>query len=335
MSFKVQVQPSGKSFSVEAGESVIDAALRNGINFQYGCRGGACGACKGKVLAGQISYGDHDPMAITEEEIADRQALFCIATPTSDLTIEMHELGSAADLPVKQMVVTVASMDRLNAEVIELKLSLPDEERLQFLAGQYVEFILADGRKRAFSIANAPHDDTFLTFHIRHISGGSFTDHVFSDMSVGESFTIEGPHGSFYMREDSERPMLMLATGTGFGPIKGMIEHAIAEQSTRPIYLYWGARNEEELYCDALIKGWAERYNNIDYRPVLSRAAGNWQGRSGRVQQAVLADFDDLSAYELYACGHPDMVYSTKEALTPYGLSGDHCFSDAFSYAKD
>ncbi len=335
MSFKVQVQPSGHEFTTEGNESILDAALRHGLAFPYGCRGGACGACKGKLISGEISYDDNEPMAITEDEMADRQVLFCVARPTSDVVMEIKEVGAVEEIPVKRINAKVVRMGRLNDEVMDLYLELPPEERLQFLAGQYMEFEMSDGRKRAFSIANAPHDDKFLEFHIRHISGGAFTDHVFSDMQEGEVIPIEGPHGSFYMREDSERPMIMVATGTGFGPIKGLIEHAIAEQSTRPIYLYWGARDEDGLYLDELARGWDAKYNNIHYRPVLSRAAEAWSGRRGYVQEAVMADFDDLSDYELYACGHPDMVYSAKDALVSKGISPDNCFSDAFSWAKD
>lgn len=334
MSFKVKILPSGHEFTTEGEESVLDAALRHGYAFPYGCRGGACGSCVGKLVSGEISYDDNEPMAITEEEKAVGQVLFCVARPTSDIELEIREVGSAEDIPVKIVDAEVARLEKLNDEVIALYLKLADDERMQFLAGQYVEFVLEDGRRRAFSIANAPHDDEYLVFHIRHIMGGGFTDHVFSNMKKGEHITIEGPHGSFYMREDSDRPMIMLATGTGFGPVKGIIEHAIAEQSSRPIYLYWGARTEEGLYLDELARSW-EGQGNIHYRPVLSRAGEEWQGRRGYVQEAVLADFENLEEYELYACGHPDMVYAAKDALVSKGINPDNCYSDAFTYAKD
>lgn len=335
MSFKVQILPSGHEFTTEGEESVLDAALRHGFVFPYGCRGGACGACKGKLVSGEVSYDDNDPMAVTEEEQLVGQVLFCVARPTSDVVLEIREVGAAEDIPVKTVTAQVASMEKLNDEVIELQLKLADDERLQFLAGQYVEFVLEDGRRRAFSIANAPHDDKCLVFHIRHIKGGEFTDHVFADMKVGDTITIEGPHGVFYMREDTDKPMIMLATGTGFGPVKGIVEHAIAEQSTRPIYIYWGARNEEELYLDELVRSWDENSNIIHYRPVLSRGGDSWQGRRGYVQDAVARDFDNLGEYELYACGHPEMVYSAKDALVAKGINPDSCFSDAFTYARD
>ncbi len=334
MSFTVRVMPSGREFAVESDETILDGALRNGLAFPYGCRGGACGACKAKLLEGAVSYAD-EPMGLSEEDLADNQSLLCVATATSDLTVEIKEVGAVEEIPVRTMPTKVASMERLNDEVMSLHLTLPESERLQYLAGQYVEFILEDGRRRAFSIANAPHDDATLEFHIRHIEGGEFTSHVFDDMSKGEILRIEGPLGTFFLREDSERPIIMLATGTGFGPVKGIVEHAIAEHSHRRIYIYWGARTEDGLYMHDLAQKWAAENANIEYRPVLSQPEEGWDGRKGYVQDAVLADFDDLSGFELYACGHPQMVHSAKAALAEKGLEGDHCYSDAFEWAKD
>lgn len=334
MSFTVRVMPSGREFTVEGDETILDGALRNGLAFPYGCRGGACGACRATLLEGSVSYSE-EPMALSEDEQAANISLLCVANASSDLTVEIKEVGAVEEIPVRMMPTKVASMERLNDEVMSLHLSLPESERLQFLAGQYVEFILKDGRRRAFSIANAPHNDSTLEFHIRHIKGGEFTSHVFDEMSVGEILRIEGPLGSFFLREDSERPIIMLATGTGFGPVKGIIEHAIAEHSHRRIYIYWGARTKDGLYMHELAQKWAEDNANIEYRPVLSRPDEAWEGRTGHVQDAVLADFDDLSGFELYACGHPQMVYSAKDALGAIGLEPDHCYSDAFEWAKE
>jgi CDP-4-dehydro-6-deoxyglucose reductase len=326
--------PSGREFTVEADETILDGALRNGLAFPYGCRGGACGACRAKLLDGSVNYAE-EPMALSEEEQAAGISLLCVANAASDLTVEIKEVGAVEEIPVRMMPTKVASMERLNDEVMSLHLTLPESERLQFLAGQYVEFILKDGRRRAFSIANAPHNDSTLEFHIRHIKGGEFTSHVFDEMSVGEILRIEGPLGSFFLREESERPIIMLATGTGFGPVKGIIEHAIAEHSHRRIYIYWGARTKDGLYMHELAQKWAEDNANIEYRPVLSRPDAGWEGRTGHVQDAVLADFDDLSGFELYACGHPQMVYSAKDVLGAIGLEPDHCYSDAFEWAKE
>jgi CDP-4-dehydro-6-deoxyglucose reductase, E3 len=334
MSFTIKVLPSGHQFSANPDETILDAALRAGLAFPYGCRGGACGACIGQIVSGEISY-DEEPMGLTEAQSAVGMSLFCIAKPVTDLTIEIHEIDAVEEIPVKKLPTKVARLERLNDEVMGLFLKLPENERLQYLAGQYVEFVMADGRKRAFSIANAPHHDDLLEFHIRHIKGGEFTAHVFEAMQPGEILRIEGPKGSFFLREDSERPIIMLATGTGFGPVKAMIEHMVAEQSSRAVYIYWGARTHEGLYAEAKIEEWANRFPNIRYRPVLSQPDETWDGRKGHVQEAVLADFEDLSGYEVYACGHPDMVYSARDAVVARGVDPDHCYSDAFSWAKD
>ncbi|MFA5529933.1 MAG: CDP-6-deoxy-delta-3,4-glucoseen reductase [Thiohalomonadaceae bacterium] len=336
MSFTVRIKPSGHSFVVEPGETVLDAALRQGFAFPYGCRNGCCGACTGRVIAGDIDYGNEEPMALTDEDQRQGKALFCIAHATDDLVIEVTEVGADKDIPVRVLPAKIQCMVRLNDEVMELWLKLPEGERLQFLAGQYVDFVLKDGRHRAFSIANAPHDDEFLKFHIRRIRGGHFTDRLFSDMHEKDVLRIEGPKGSFYMRED-DRPVILLATGTGFGPVKAIVEHAIAEGRIVPMYIYWGARHRADLYMDALARQWAAEYENIHYIPVLSRPAedDDWTGRTGYVQDAAAADFDDLSGFDVYACGHPQMVFAAKTALTAKGLDPERCFSDAFSWAKD
>ncbi len=337
MSFQVTVKPSNHTFSVEPDETVLDAALRQGLAFPYGCRNGACGACVGKVLTGSVRYAE-PPMALSEEEAAAGQGIFCEAIPESDLVIEVHEVGSDREIPVKTMPCRIEQMDRLNDDVMCLYLALPEGERLQFLAGQYLDILLPDGKRRAFSIANAPHNDERIQLHVRLIKGGRFTQKVFGELKVGDILRIEGPHGSFYLREESERPIILLATGTGFGPIKGILEHAFTEGVSRPITLYWGARQVEDLYQEALPRKWAAHYSNFTFVPVLSQAsdADLANGyRRGYVQEAVLADYQDLSPFEVYACGMPEMVLDARRKLVARGLESEHCYSDAFEWAKD
>jgi len=337
MSVKVHVKPSGHEFEVEAGESILDAALRHGFAFPYGCRGGGCGACKGKLLGGEIDYGEKLPPGLSAEDRAAGFALFCKAVPTTDVTVEVKEVGAIKDIPVRIMPTRIEQLEQLGDDVMVMGLKLPEGERLRFLAGQYVEFLLADGRRRAFSIANAPHDDALLQFHVRRIKGGRFTEQLFADTQVKDIVRIEGPQGSFFMRDDSDGPIIMLATGTGFGPIKAMVEHAIAEGTPRPIYVYWGARTRAGLYLDAMAQGWAEEHANIHYIPVLSQPApeDEWHGATGHVQDVVLRDFEDLRGFDVYACGHPQMVYTAKDLLVARGLDPERCFSDAFEWTKD
>ena len=229
-------------------------------------------------------------------------------------------------------------MERLAPDVMAIHLKLPGRERLQFLAGQYVDILLKDGRKRSFSLANAPHDDAFLQLHVRHVAGGLFTDQVFSSMKERDILRVNGPHGTFYLREDSPKPMILLAGGTGFAPIKAIVEHAIAENCVRPMHIYWGARARVDLYQNALPEQWAAQHANISYLPVLSEPAADdrWTGRSGLVHQAVIADFADLSGHQVYACGAPAMIDAARrDFATLRGLPEEEFFADAFTFATD
>ncbi|MBF0219889.1 MAG: 2Fe-2S iron-sulfur cluster binding domain-containing protein [Gammaproteobacteria bacterium] len=331
MSFTITVQPSGYQFSAAAETPILDSLLKSGASISYGCRGGFCGACKGELISGNYKYGE-DPMGLSAEDKASQKLLLCVAHPRSDMVIKA-EVNPTTVMKVQGYAATISSMQRMNDEVMLLGATLNEEKRLPYLAGQYVEFITKDGLTRAFSIANAPHDDRELRFHIRRIRGGKFTDTLFATMQIGDNLDIVGPHGSFYIRENSQAPIIMLATGTGFGPIKAMVEHLIAEKSTRPLYIYWGARARHDLYLESLAEKWDAEQPHIHFRPVLSKPDATWQGRCGHVQQAVMADFTDLSGYELYACGHPEMVKTAVSELKQLGLAAESCFSDAFEFA--
>ncbi len=336
MGFKIVISPAGKRFEAEEGESILDAALRNGVSLSYGCRNAVCGACKGKLLSGEVSYEDLEPVALTEAEKAAGMVLFCGAEPRSDLTIAVDEVGSSEEIIVEQYPVRVAKLDKLAPDVMRVYLKLPEASRMQFLAGQYIDILLSDGRRRSFSLANAPHDDALIELHIRYIEGGEFTKHVFGDMPEKEMLRIEGPLGGFYLREHSPRPIIFVAGGTGFAPIKGIIEHALAENIERPMYLYWGARAEVDLYLNEMPKEWAA-CGVVNYIPVLSdaKASDQWQGREGYVHQAVLDDFPDLSGYDIYAGGPPVMVSAARDAFAAQGMVEENFFYDAFEFAKD
>ncbi|MEQ1663532.1 MAG: CDP-6-deoxy-delta-3,4-glucoseen reductase [Thiobacillus sp.] len=338
MPYQVTIQPSGHQFTVNDEETVLEAALREGFSLPYGCRNGACGACKGKVLSGQLDYGKHSPNALKDEEKTQGRALFCRAKPLSDMVIEAKEVGAAKDIVVKTLPCRVEKLDRLADDVMRVKIKLPANERLQFLAGQYIDFQLKDGKARSYSLANPPHDDALLELHIRHVSGGLFTDQVFSTLKERDILRLKGPLGSFFIREDSDKPMIFIAGGTGFAPIKGMLEHAFAEHTDRELILYWGVRSLKDLYLAELPQQWLVEKPNFSFIPVLSNPEPGdaWQGRTGYVHDAVLADFADLSGYQVYACGAPIMVDSAREAFTATrSLPEDEFFADSFVYAAD
>jgi CDP-4-dehydro-6-deoxyglucose reductase len=333
MTYQVTIQPSGHQFSVKPNETLLGAALNAGFSLPYGCRNGACGACKGKVLAGSVDYGTHQDSALTHEDKLKGLALFCCAKATSDLTIEAKEVGAAKDIPIKTLPCRVERMEKLADDVMALWLKLPSNERLQFLPGQYLDFLLKDGKRRSFSLANSPEEDSLLELHIRHVPGGQFTDHVFSAMKAKDIMRISGPYGSFFLRE-SDKPAIFLAGGTGFAPIKSILQHAFHHAVARECALYWGAKTPPDLYLASLAEQWQQERNNFRYIPVLSapRAEDAWSGRTGYVHQAVLDDHADLSGYQVYACGAPPMVAAAKRDFMARGLPEDAFFSDSFDY---
>jgi CDP-4-dehydro-6-deoxyglucose reductase len=338
MSYAVTIQPSGHSFHVEADETVLVAALREGFSLAYGCRNGACGSCKGKLIEGKVDYGKHADSALSGEEQARGLALFCVACPLSDIVIECREVSAIKDQQIKILPCRVQTIDRPAPDVAVISLKLPANERLQYLAGQYIEFLLKDGKRRSYSMATAPHDDALLQIHVRRVPGGVFTDHVFEKMKVRDILRFEGPLGTFFLREDSDKPMVLLAAGTGFAPIKAIIEHAFYKGITRPMTLYWGARHPRDLYMDELARRWATEHAHFIYIPVVSDAVPEdaWAGRSGFVHRAVLDDFPDLSGHQVYACGAPVVIDAARrDFCTRCALPPEEFYADSFTTEAD
>lgn len=338
MTVQVTIQPSGHAYQADPEETILQSAIDAGFTLPYGCRNGACGSCKGKLLAGEIDYGKYQEGALNAEERRAGYALFCCAKPLGDVTIECREVGAVKDIPVKTLPCRVQKMEKLAPDVMALYLRLPANERLQFLAGQYLEILLKDGRRRSFSMANAPHDDELLQLHVRFVPGGQFSEHVFTNMKERDILRFEGPHGSFFLREESDKPIMFVAGGTGFAPIKAIIEHALHNKIARPMTLYWGARAKVDLYMAGLPEAWHMRNPHLRYVPVLSEAKteDNWQDRTGLVHQAVLDDYADLSGYQVYVCGAPAMVDAARcDFTTLRNLPVEEFFADSFSFAAD
>ncbi len=333
MSFTVQIEPSGHSFSVDADETVLDAALRQNVGLPYGCRNGACGSCIGTLESGEVDYPGGKTEALLEA--GEGACLLCQAVPRSDLSCRVAEVEQAEEIAPRLLPCRVDGKEQLAHDVMRLYLKLPEGQRLQFLAGQYLDFVLKDGRRRAFSIANAPHDDEMIELHIRHVDGGEFTDHVFSALETREILRIQAPLGRFTLREDSQRPMIFVAGGTGFAPVKGIIEHGFHTGVTRPMTLYWGVRSSRDLYLPELPRQWEQDHENFRFVPVLSDPDADWQGRSGFVHQAVAVDHPDMSGFDVYMAGPPVMVNAGREAFEAAGLTLENMFSDAFEWAAD
>ncbi len=334
MSRQITIRPSGHAFQTQDGETVLEAALREGYMLPYGCRNGACGSCKGKVIEGSVDHGKSLDSVLTAAERKLGSALFCQARPLSDLVIECREIGAVKDIPVKTLPCRVQTLERVAPDVMRIRLRLPAAERLQFLAGQYIDILLKDGTRRSLSLANPPHDDGLLELHLRNY-GGPFSTHVFSHMKEKDILRFEGPLGSFYLREDSNKPVILVAGGTGFAPIKAIVEHAIHKDIRRPLTLYRGARQAADLYLDELPENW-QREHGITYVPVLSDVAPGetWNGRRGLVHQAVMEDLPDLSGHEVYACGAPAMIEAARrDFCVRCKLPEDAFYADAFTPA--
>jgi CDP-4-dehydro-6-deoxyglucose reductase len=336
--FSVLVQPSGRVFSVDASETLLAGGIRQGVGLPYGCKDGACGSCKCKKISGTVVHGSHHGKALSAAEEAAGMVLTCCATATSDLVLESRQVSLEGALPVRKMPARISSMQRKSPDVIQLQLQLPASESFQYRAGQYIDVLLRDGARRSYSMANAPHTGPSLDLHIRHMPGGRFTDLVFGSMKERDIVRIEGPMGSFFLREDSNKPLVLLASGTGFAPIKALIEHMQERQITRPATLFWGGRRPHDLYMDEWVQAQFALMPHLSYVPVVSDALpeDNWQGRTGFVHQAVLEDIPDLSGYQVYACGAPVVVESAQRDFSDLaGLDEAEFFADSFTSEAD
>ncbi len=329
----MKLSPSGHQFSVDKDVTILHAAIDQNIGLPYGCRNGLCGRCVAQLLEGEVTYPDGRPERLDEE--AEDACLPCKAVPGSDISLQVREAELAAEIKARLMPCRVAKVEHLAHDVVRLYLKLPEGQRLQFMAGQYLDFLLADGKRRAFSIANAPHDDDFIELHIRHVDGGVFTDWVFEQMQEKAILRIEAPLGSFTLDESSARPMLFIGGGTGFAPLKGQIEHAAHSGLNKAIKLYWGVRAQRDLYLPDLPKQWAENDPQFDYVPVLSEPDTDWDGRSGWVHDAVLEDIPDVAAYDVYMAGPPPMINAARKAFLERGLPAEQLFYDSFEYAEN
>lgn len=339
-SYQITLRPSGHIVTAEPAETILEAALRQGLSLPYGCRNGSCGTCKGKIIQGIIDYGAYDEEVLTDLEKSQGMALFCCARPMSDLEIECREIEAIKDIKIRTMPCRVHKLEHIASDVMIIYLKLPANERLQFLPGQYIDILMKDGQRRSFSLANAPQEDEFLQLHARNYTGGVFSEYAFSRMKEKDILRFEGPLGSFFLHNapKNNAPIIFLAGGTGFAPVKSMLEHIFHTESTQftdnKLILYWGARTKADLYLDDLAKTWELEYTNFTYVPVLSEPlpTDNWQGRTGLVHKAVMEDLETLSGYQVYACGAPAMVQAAFDDFTHQrDLQEENFFSDAFT----
>lgn len=338
MDLRVTMQPHGRSFLADHGETLLDAALRQGVDAPYGCRSGTCGMCKVKLVEGQVDRQPAMRQALTEAEESQGHVLMCRSRACSDLVIQQPP----AELLASTMPCRVAAIDRLAPDVVRLRLQLPGGTRIPYRAGQFLQVILRDGSRRSYSMATPPGSGEPLEFHVRHVPGGVFSNMLFSasgaPLKVRDVLRVSVPHGSFHLHEDSSRPILLLASGTGFAPIKAIVEHARTIGMDRPMTLYWGGRRPHDLYMDALARSWTREFGRFRYVPVVSDALpqDGWTARRGFVHRAVMQDHPDLSSHQVYACGAPSMVDAARRDFTARcGLPEHEFHADVFTTLAD
>ncbi len=326
MTFTIKLKPSGVTFPGSGQRSLLDSAILSNYILQYGCKDGRCGVCKSKLIKGEVDQ-QACVAGISKSELKNGYVLTCCAKPRSDIEIEADCFPELQGIETKVVPCRVDTIEYPETDTAIIKLRLPPNSRFEYLAGQYVDFIY-DGKRRSYSIANISSGSKVVEFHIRRVQGGHFSHLFFNEIKENQLYRFEGPYGTFFVR-DKAGPIIFLAGGTGFAPVKAMIEKLIESNSSRQIYLYWGASTISGFYSRLPVE-WQKDYSNIKYTPVYSGSSDKWNGRKGMVHLAVTDDFKTLKDFEVYACGSPDMIESAKNAYLENGLNQQNFHSDAF-----
>jgi CDP-4-dehydro-6-deoxyglucose reductase/3-phenylpropionate/trans-cinnamate dioxygenase ferredoxin reductase subunit len=325
VTFTVKVAGHEAAFPCEPREFVLDAAERAGYSMPSSCRKGACNTCEAGLLDGEVEQRGRG-----RRTARDGTALMCRAQPRADLVIRPKRFERIDIFRRKVITARIFRLARLACDVTIVNLRFPIGLRAPFKAGQYLQVIMADGDRRNFSMANAARHNDGAELHIRHITGGKFSVETLSKLAVGDALQVEIPYGDFYLRA-TDRPVILLASGTGFAPIKSLIETSIHAGNRRPMHLYWGARRREDIYLEELPARWAQRLTWFSFTPVLSEPASSWRGRTGLVHDAVREDCANLAHAEIYACGNPLMVSAAQKSfIEGHGLPEAQFFADAF-----
>lgn len=316
-----------KTFLCEPGVTLLDSAKKHGVVLEYSCRSGRCGICKAQSI-GETEVIHHDESVLLPAEMAAGYILTCCRTALSDVQLDVEDLSQFEDIKSKTLPCRVDSYRRLAEDVMEVILRLPPKDPLSYLPGQYVDVIGKNGVRRSYSIANAPREDGRLELQIRHVAGGVMSQYWFEEIAANDLLRLEGPQGTFALRNTSPTNLVFLATGTGIAPVKAILEQLKAAPELvagKQVRVYWGGRNANDIY-------WVPDRGALPvvFIPVLSRPDCGWEGRTGYVQDALACDGLDLSNAVIYACGSEHMIHSAKEKLVPLGLPHKNFYSDAF-----
>ena len=337
MADKVELVNDQKIFTTQEGESILAAALRQGIVIPHNCRNGFCGSCMGKLHSGKVEYAGDRPRGLSEMQEKEGYVLCCSAMTSGDVKLDVETIDAVADIEIKTLPCRVSRLEKLADDVMLLEIKLPPHERFEFRAGQYIDFLLRDNRRRSFSMANSPSIDDRIELHIREVADGQFTGQVFHEMKEKDMLRIQGPFGTFILRDTPGRPSVLVAGGTGIAPIKSMLEKIRESGCDRDLHLYWGVRTRNDLYIDSTLRQYAEEIDCLSYTPVLSGPGidADWSGATGWVHEAVMSDFSDLSGMDVYASGPPQLIDAIKLSYPGIGLEPGHFYFDSFEYASD
>lgn len=317
---------NGRSFEARSDESLLDAALRQGVVFDYSCRTGRCSSCKGRIRSGETNA-VHDEIGLSAEDKAHGFVLTCVRRACGPVELEIDDLGDVVLPEAKTLPCRIQSIERLAHDVIRVMLRLPPTSALEFIPGQYVDVIGAEGLRRSYSVANAPRADKQIELHIREVSEGAMSRYWFQQAKVNDLLRLRGPLGTFFLRGQAGKDLVLLATGTGIAPVKAILEGLSGQQANaqpRSLTVYWGGRHREDLYWQP------PEMPGLQFVPVLSRACADWTGQRGHVQDAMLRDHAYLADTLVYACGSDAMIHSAQAQLHAAGLPDRQFHSDAF-----
>ncbi|MCB5163031.1 FAD-binding oxidoreductase [Marinomonas algarum] len=333
----ITVNPSGKVFESLEGETILDAALRSSIMLKHGCRDGRCGDCRTTLAnpapAGAISY--PETLLLEASDRAGETVLCCQAVANQDLVLTAPEVTELEGISIQKLMSRVKSKEAISDDVMVLKLMFAPGSEFPYFPGQYIDITLPNKVSRSYSMASQTPQDNAVELHIRLKPDGEGTPYIFNELATRKMVTVEGPFGSFYLRK-TKAPIIFIASGTGFAPIKAIMEQLIdlqgeANINARPVTLYWGGRSEQDLYMSDLCERWAKAFSWFKYIPVISDQKDNWSGRTGFVHRAVVEDYSALGSYEVYACGAPIVIESARRDLVnDCQLLPTNFYSDAF-----
>ena len=329
MSFKIVIAGFNEPVTVEMGRSILDSGIDQGLALPHSCRAGNCATCKCRLVSGEVELSPYSEFALTNAEREEGLILACRAVPWSDCEIEFLGEDDLIAHPMREMACRITEIEEATHDIRIIRLAIERGGPFTFSPGQYADLSFAGMAARSYSMAEQPGDDV-LEFHIRHVPGGRASGHVITDARVGDPVQVRGPHGTSYLREGRSGPVLAIAGGSGLAPVKSIVDRALTLDAGRSVSLYFGVRDERDLYLEDYFSGLVQKHDNFRFVPVLSEPAGETERRTGYVTDAVKSDGIVLQDCSAYLAGPPPMVEAAEVFLKESGVGADHIHADAF-----